>query len=442
MSCRTWVRRSSPLSPSLRFESLEERLPLTAGPMVIDFEVGSTQWNSQYADYLTDNSLGSHGYRLPVGSTSQLKSLPWTNIDQLIVKFNEDVDVLASHLSLTGVNATNFQIQHFSYDPRTFTATWTLSAALAKNSYLLKIDGDGLSPVKSRSGQALDGEWTTSSDVYPSGNGGAGGDFAFSFRVLPGDVNQNNSVEYYDYYASTSKNGLTTTSTGFSPLIDVNGSGSHTSADSTEIMSRLWNSYPSGSPVGAANDAPSTRGGGYHHLNVNAVDLAIDLWDDFADAETADSQLNYQILSTSNSSLWASKSINASTGQLVVVPATNAIGRSIVTVRATDSTGQFIDSKYVIDLGRVNAAPSLVYTITSTSLDNFRVAGMVTDDGLLEGLMVEFSGAVGGRAWVAADGSFEFTVIAGWEDWGEAVGIVHDYEGEISNEYEQLLALY
>lgn len=370
------------------------------------------------------------------------KTLPWTIVDQLIGKFSEVVDVLARHISLTGVNATNFQIQHFAYDPRTFTATWTLSAPLAKNSYIIEIDGDGLAPEKSRSGMTLDGERATSSDVYPSGNGVAGGDFAFAFRVLPGDVNQNNSVEYYDYYASTSKNGLTTTSSGFAPLIDVNGTGSHTSADSTEIMSRLWTSHPSGLPVGATNDAPSTRGGGYDHLSANAVDLAIDLWDDFADAETADSQLSYQILSSSNNSIWASKSINSSTGRLVVAPATNATGRSVVTVRATDSTGQYIDSKYVIDLGRINVPPSLIYTITSTSFDTFRVAGTVTDDGLLEGLMVEFSGAVGGRAWVAADGTFEFTVVAGWEDWGEAIGVVHDREGEVSNEYEQLLALY
>ena len=39
-------------------------------------------------------------------------------------------------------------------------------------------------------GNALDGEWDNGTDTYNSGDGAAGGDFAFRIDILPGDVNQ------------------------------------------------------------------------------------------------------------------------------------------------------------------------------------------------------------------------------------------------------------
>lgn len=436
-----WDQSTRPQRRGRWFENLEERLPLTSGPTVVDFEVGSSQWSSQFTDFLAASSLGAEGYRVPTGSAAQMSSLPWSNIDTFIVRFSEDVIVRANHLSLTGVNATNFQIQQFAYDPATYTASWTLSAPLAKNSYLLEIDGDGISPVVDLQGMAVDGEWTTSSSVYPSGNGVAGGDFSFAFRVLPGDGNQNSGVDYYDYYAAAAKVGLTTASSGYSALVDLDGSGSHTSADASGISSRMWTSHPSGSPIGTSNDAPSTSSGGYYRISA-AASLAISLWDDFADAETSDSQLSYQLLSTTNSSLWSSQSINTTNGQLQLTAAANAAGRSTLVVRATDASGQYVDSRYVIDVGSGVSPPGLSYTITSTDEDTWCIAGYVWDDGLLEGLLVEFAGAVNRYARVQADGSFEILLTAIEEDWGEVTGLVHDSEGAASDEVYRYLGLY
>lgn len=424
-----------------RFESLEERLPLTAGPTVVDFEVGSSQWTSQFTDFLVASSLGTEGYRVPTGSAAQLNSLPWSNIDTFIVRFSEDVNVRASHLSLTGVNATSFQIQQFAYDAETYTASWTLSAPLEKNSYLLEIDGDGVSPVVNLQGMAIDGDWTTSSSVYPSGNGVAGGDFSFAFRVLPGDVNQNSDVDFYDYSTAVTKIGLTTGSSGYSALIDLDGSGSHTSADASGISSRMWTSYPSGSPIGSSNDAPSTSSGGYLRISVGAS-VAISLWDDFADAETSDSQLSYQIISTTNSSLWSSQSINATNGELQLTAAMNMDGRSTLVVRATDASGQFVDSRYVIDVGSGISLPELSYTINPTDEGMWCVAGYVWDEGLLEGLLVEFTGAINRYARVQADGSFEILLTAIEDDWGDVTGLVHDWGGAASDDVYQYLGLY
>ena len=416
-----------------RFESLEGRLPLTASPTVVDFEVSSTLWTTQFNDYLVAHSLGTQGYRVPTGSTSQIKSLPWNNIDTLVVTFSEDVDVRRDHLSLSGVSATNFTIQSFNYDVASHRATWVLSAPLGPNSYSIEIDGDGVSPVKNLDGATLDGEWTTSTSTYPSGNAAAGGDFAFAFRVLIGDANQSNTVDYYDYYGAVAKNGLTTTSTAYSPLYDFNGSGDHTSTDASEASSRMWATYQSGTPVGATNDAPTSRGGGYYRLAPSVADLAINLWDQFADAETSDSTLTYQVTSTSNGSLWSSQSINNTTGKLNLTASTSASRRSVIVVRATDSQGQFTDTRYVVDVGNAFGIPSVDFSINSCGANLWEITGTVTDDGPLEGLLVRFSGAVSCSTRVDSMGSFSIFVHVPIEEWGDVFGMVYDWDGGLSN---------
>lgn len=418
---------------SPRFESLEDRLPLTASPTVVDFEVSSTQWTTQFNDYLVTHSLGTDGYRVPTGSASQIKSLPWKNIDTLIVTFNEDVDVRRDHLSISGVSATNFTIQQFSYDVDSHRATWVFSAPLGPNSYSVEVDGDGVSPVKNLGGATLDGEWTTSTSTYPSGNAVAGGDFTFAFRVLIGDANQSSTVDYYDYYGAVAKNGLTTASTGYSPLYDFNGSGDHTSTDASEASSRMWATYQSGTPVGATNDAPTSRGGGYYRLAPSVADLAINLWDQFADAETSDSTLTYQVTSTSNGSLWSSQSINNTTGKLNLTASTSASGRSVIVVRATDSQGQFTDARYVVDVGNAFGIPSIEFSINSSEANLWEITGTVTDDGPLEGLLVRFSGAVSCSTRVDSMGSFSIFVHVPIEEWGDVFGMVYDWDGGLSN---------
>jgi hypothetical protein len=434
-------RRARRIGRSPQFESLEDRLPLTASPTVVDFEVSSSQWTTPFNDYLVAHSLGTHGYRVPTGSASQIKSLPWKNIDTLIVTFNEDVDVRRDHLSISGVSATNFTIQQFSYDIDSHRATWVFSAPLGPNSYSVEVDGDGVSPVKNLGGAALDGEWTTSTSAYPSGNAVAGGDFTFAFRVLIGDANQSNTVDYYDYYGAVAKNGLTTTSTGYSPLYDFNGSGDHSTADANEASSRMWATYPSGTPVGATNDAPTTRGGGYYRLAPGAVDLAINLWDQFADAETSDSALTYQVISTSNGALWSSQSINSGAGTLNLAAAPSALGRSYVVVRATDSQGQFTDARYVVDVGDAFGIPCLTFSIENLEEDTWEIEGTVADDGPLEGLLVKFSGVVNCAIRVDSMGSFSITVTMEVEDWGDVIGTVYDWDGGLSNQYVDFVGI-
>ena len=67
------------------------------------------------------------GYSIPGGGASQLVDLPWINLNQVQIEFNENVNVQESSLTVTGINVAQYTFTNFSYDSSTFTATWTLS---------------------------------------------------------------------------------------------------------------------------------------------------------------------------------------------------------------------------------------------------------------------------------------------------------------------------
>ena len=78
--------------------------------------------------------------------------------------------VAAADLSVSGVNQTAYAFSGFSYDPNTYTATWTLDAPIAKDKLMLDLDANGLAPVCSvATGEVLDGAWTDCQSTYPIG---------------------------------------------------------------------------------------------------------------------------------------------------------------------------------------------------------------------------------------------------------------------------------
>jgi hypothetical protein len=141
----------------------------------------------------------------------------------------------------------------FSYSSATHTAQWTFAAPLATDKDLLEVPS---SAVMSKFGMSLDGEWTTQSSGYPSGDGVWGGDFLFRFNVLPGAVTQNTVVTGIDGGAVRAKLFADTTSAIYSPLADVNGDGAVTSLDGAIVRANLLQALPSSDPQ------PQTPGGG------------------------------------------------------------------------------------------------------------------------------------------------------------------------------------
>ena len=174
---------------------------------------------------MESHAFGSSGYSVPVGSSAQTKALPWNNLDQIKIEFSEDVDVQAADLSLSGKNTTSYAFADFFYDPQLRLATWTLTAPLTKDRLMIDLDANGIDPVHDLEGNILDGEWTNNVSTYASGNGTAGGDFEFLLNSLPGDVNGTGQVTNLDYVLTRSQEGKSTTSTGYNPKYDVNGSG-------------------------------------------------------------------------------------------------------------------------------------------------------------------------------------------------------------------------
>ena len=126
-----------------------------------------------------------------------MNPLPWSNINQVQIVFSENVTVSQASLDLTDL-AVAVATSGFSYNATTFTATWTLANPIPADTLNLVLHSTGAMPVKDTNGNALDGEWTNSTSVYPSGNGTAGGDFDFAFNVLPGDANGDGIVNSQD----------------------------------------------------------------------------------------------------------------------------------------------------------------------------------------------------------------------------------------------------
>jgi hypothetical protein len=165
----------------------------------------------------SSGSVGHADYAVPVGSGDQLKTVPVGSPNEIIITFTEAVNVVKGQLSVVGAHSgTTYNVgtSTFSYNSTTKTATWTFASAFPADQLVITLD-DGVTDT-AVAANALDGEWsnpaslsTVSSDVFPSGNGTAGGDFTFRVTILPGDVTRNSIVDINDLNLTVNNNGLT-----------------------------------------------------------------------------------------------------------------------------------------------------------------------------------------------------------------------------------------
>lgn len=205
-------------------------------PRITRVAIGSSQWSVAFRQYLMQGGLGDHGYGLPSGS-SQLDVLSWSGLDQVSITFDQDVStsLAASDLILVGSNGTNHAISGMSWDAATLTATWTLSHTLVPGRYQLKIADQTISNA---AGGTLDGEWLDAISTW-SGDGAAGGAFAFSFNVLSGDVDQSGRVLSSDYSKARALLGRRAGQAGYNIFYDINGDGRILAGDLSLIRSYL-----------------------------------------------------------------------------------------------------------------------------------------------------------------------------------------------------------
>jgi hypothetical protein len=225
-------------------------------PQVVQVYARGTAWAPAFLAYLDDQGLGSDEFGFAIdGGGTQLRELPWLNVDELSVRFDRDVVVRSDQLTLRGVNVQQYSVADFNYEASTHTATWKLAQNLAVDKLLIVLDGERGSGVVSAGGspRLLDGEWTTGKS-FPSGNGAAGGSFRFRFDVLPGDVDHSGDVLASDYSGVKKKFFANTTTPGtgdaaYSVFYDVDGSGIILANDFSEVKKRFFNRLPDGQPT-------------------------------------------------------------------------------------------------------------------------------------------------------------------------------------------------
>jgi hypothetical protein len=435
-------RRSASKPRVLRLEPLETRAMLSH-PTVAAVNIGSTQWTQGFISFLESSGLGVGGYAIPVGSSNQLKSLPWKNINQIHITFSEDVNVKSSDLCVSGVNTACYAFSAFTYNSNTCTATWTLAAPIVKDKLMLDLDADGMSPVTSVStGDVLDGAWTNGSSAYNSGNGTGGADFEFRLNVATGDVNQNGSVNSIDKIYVVLTLGCNAGDAEYSIFCDIDGSATIRNEDKYIVTQFLGQGLPAGNPVGMSDDAPTTGGIADLGIATGAENHVLALTDYFNDAETDVEDLAYSVVGNTNPSMFDSLTIDSS-GNLDLDFTSTAYGSVTLTIRAADASGLFTETTVTV---HVSDAPviSNFYCINEYS-DTWTITGVVTDaDDSVEGDVVTFGGVLAGynlTATVRADGVFTITVeLIGLQE-GVATAQTKDPNGVFSEVAEDLITI-
>jgi hypothetical protein len=224
-------------------------------PKVTALFVRGAAWSLAFRQFVQGSGQGESnaGFSIP-GGALQRKTLPWTNLDVISIRFSQDVRVAKEDLVVSGTGVANYVVSAFNYLPANHTATWTLGQPLRNGYAVLDLDAD-LGGVGAAGGP-LDGEWDNSR-VFPSGNGTLGGDFRMALPVVPGDVDRSGSVLANDYSAVKQKFFSSASNpgggaAGYTIFHDVDGSGSILADDFSAVKSRFFNSLPAGPPPAAS----------------------------------------------------------------------------------------------------------------------------------------------------------------------------------------------
>jgi len=222
-------------------------------PTVQHVLVRGTSWSDEQLDAIDAQGMGHPsiarlGYLLPDG-VDQSASLPWTGLDTLTIAFSEEVAVDAEDLILSGSGDGPAAPDPVSLDqPAPHIASWRFDAPLEGNKYLIEVFDD----VRDAIGNPLDGEWLDGTTTFPSGDGNSGGDYRFRMNVLPGDGNQDGTVDMSDDALLRVALFSFADEARFVPALDFNGSGMINVRDGLALHRVLSSSLPHAEPVASA----------------------------------------------------------------------------------------------------------------------------------------------------------------------------------------------
>jgi hypothetical protein len=178
-------------------------------------------------------------------------TLPWSGIDEITIRFSEDVLVPPDALKLSGVNVPEYAIASFVFDTTTDTGTWKLATPIDADKLLLTLDDSVTDLIE----LPLDGDATGSAN---SGNGSAGGDLQVRFNVLLGDVTASGSVGLEDISAIVAGAFRISTDLDYQASRDLNGDGRINMVDTVLANNRGGSALPGGEPVSAGSPAAAS----------------------------------------------------------------------------------------------------------------------------------------------------------------------------------------
>lgn len=122
--------------------------------------------------------------------------------------------------------------------------------------------------------------------------------------------------------------------------------------------------------VAAVNDDPTSSGIGDVSTTEDAADTVINLFTAFSDVEDSDAALIYSIAGNTNAGLFSGTIIDGGAGTLTLSYAANAFGTSLITVRATDTDGRYVETTFTVTIAAENDTPTTVGIANITVIED------------------------------------------------------------------------
>ena len=229
-------------------------------PEVVAVYVNSTTWTPAFRAAVEDSNDGSAAYGVEVKANGNNNVLPFINLDQISIEFNENVYIQQDDVRIEGVDG-EYDVVAFTYDPETFVATFTLDGPIGADRVTVEVDGDSPAGVTDTAGNPLrgnargdddddDGDDDDDDDDGSGGNGGRDGrDFEQELAVLPGDVTRDGRVNAIDIAAVRARANRTPDSPGlggarYGVFYDVNGDARINAVDIAAVRARANTTLP------------------------------------------------------------------------------------------------------------------------------------------------------------------------------------------------------
>lgn len=242
----------------------------TTPPVVNSVKVSSSAWATAFKSYVDPiipdpavaggSTPDSRGVAVATDTqANQLRPHPWTSINQLLLRFSEDVrgtgaggsflapsPTQSGDVQILGVNVPNYGsqggsslISSVAFNAVTDTLVIDFSTPIAADKLLVVVPAGRISDLAGNS--------------LPS--------FNFRLNILPGDINGNEVVANNDTTLARLHLDRTTESgADFDPRRDLNGSGVIANNDSTLARLRLDTFLPAGEPgTGARGEGESDQ---------------------------------------------------------------------------------------------------------------------------------------------------------------------------------------